>query len=106
MVDPGKMCNQHLLGEHVEIHMLAGTLRKKNIRGFLEKRLLEPSSIVSRHDSLVEEMLKRGYSHNSPIGESVDLDYLGDMASTMIDSEKSALELASRCKKCAILLNI
>jgi hypothetical protein len=28
MVDPRQMCRQHLLGEHNELHMFAGTMRK------------------------------------------------------------------------------
>ena len=39
MVDPKKMCRKHLLGEHVEIHMMVGTLLKgRSIDGFLGTR--------------------------------------------------------------------
>ena len=50
MVAPGKMCRKHLLGEHVEIHMLAGSLLKgRSIGGFLADGLLEPQSMRARH---------------------------------------------------------
>ncbi|MEZ0346180.1 MAG: pyrimidine dimer DNA glycosylase/endonuclease V, partial [Infirmifilum sp.] len=29
MVPPSIMCDRHLLGEHVELHMLVGALRRK-----------------------------------------------------------------------------
>ena len=36
MLPPETMCRKHLLGEHVELHMLLGSLRRgKNIDGFL-----------------------------------------------------------------------
>ena len=42
MVPPSKMCRQHLLGEHVEIHMLVGTMRKgKSMQGFYDNRLVD-----------------------------------------------------------------
>ena len=42
MVDPRIMCRQHLLGEHVEIHMFVGAIsRGKSVKGYLEKGLLE-----------------------------------------------------------------
>ncbi len=63
MVDPKKMCRKHLLGEHVEIHMMVGTLLKgRSIDGFLERGLLEPQSARIRHDALAAEMQARGYN--------------------------------------------
>ena len=36
MLPTAGMCRKHLLGEHVELHMLLGSLRRgKNIEGFL-----------------------------------------------------------------------
>jgi hypothetical protein len=50
MVNPKIMCRQHLLGEHVEIHMFIGTLnRKKSVKGYLEKGLLEIHNLYARH---------------------------------------------------------
>ncbi len=101
MVDPALMCNQHLLGEHLEIHMLQGSIQKgKNLRGFLENGLLEPSSIRDRHRAIVEEMIRRGFNHNSPIEGKIDPGYLGVLALAKVDREASSRELAARCKKC------
>lgn len=66
------MCRRHLLGEHVETHMMVGSLlRGKNMEGFyhglIDTRLIRP-----RHDALVVEMLRRGYRHASPLLAFVD----------------------------------
>jgi hypothetical protein len=95
MVDPETMCRNHLLGEHVECHMFAGTInRGKNIRGYLDKGLLEVHNLKSRHDELAGEMEKRGYHHGSP------LEYKpGDKAGS-IDAGRNAVELNKRCEQC------
>ena len=95
MVSPRKMCRKHLLGEHVEIHMAVATLRLgKSVAGFLEKGLLELSSLRSRHDDLVAEMLRRGYRHNSPLGP------VPRRKGGRIDRRANARELARRCPDC------
>ena len=57
MLPPAGMCRKHLLGEHVELHMLLGSLRRgKNIEGFLSGGLVDPQSIFARHEELVAEI--------------------------------------------------
>ena len=70
-IDPSRMCRQHLLGEHVELHMMVGTLRKGiSMAGYYYSRgLVDTDQIVPRHDALVEEMVKRGMRHRSPLPE-------------------------------------
>lgn len=100
MIDPKLMCDQHLLGEHVELHMLVGSIkRKKSISGFLDKKLLEPMAIKSRHAALVQEMEKRGMNHKSPLKE-FDIGYLSIRAATKVDINKSILDLEKRCQDC------
>ena len=71
MVDPRIMCRKHLLGEHLEHHMLIGSIKNgKKIKGYIDNNLLEPLSLFNRHEQLVQEMLRRGYSHNSQLNES------------------------------------
>lgn len=95
MVDPSIMCRKHLLGEHVELHMFVGSINNGiNIRGYIRDNLCEPSSIRSRHEELVDEMIKRGYKHNSPLPEFCYVD------KTLINTSKSLAELLSRCKEC------
>ena len=101
MVDPERMCSQHLLGEHNEIHMLIGSLSmKKNLSGFLMKRIIEPGSIRTRHDAIALEMERRGFRHHSPVPEDPDIDYLGVEAATEVDRTSSYGDLLSRCGKC------
>lgn len=40
MLPPETMCRKHLLGEHVELHMLLGTMKRgRRIDGFLAGKL-------------------------------------------------------------------
>ena len=95
MINPRTMCRNHLLGEHVECHMFVGTIkRRKSIRGYLEKGLLEIHNIQDRHDELAEEMQRRGYKHNSPI------DFVYKRKAGKINPEQNAVELFNRCTEC------
>lgn len=68
MVNPKKMCRKHLLGEHVELHMFVGTIKKGiSIQGYIDNGLVNPRMIKKRHKELVKEMERRGYNHNSPL---------------------------------------
>lgn len=106
LVKPKIMCRKHLLGEHVEIHMLIGAILKgKSLKGYIHKNLIEIESIEERHQELVEEMLARGYKHNSPLPEIADiyqgtfyLDY--DIVYHKINKEESLTDLLSRCPEC------
>ena len=94
-VDPGLMCRRHLLGEHVEMHMFVGAIRKgMPIKGYVERGLVETGNIGKRHDELAGEMEERGYAHNSPLADfSCESD-------GFVDVEKNLEELRSRCPEC------
>jgi len=78
MVNPEIMCNQHLLGEHVEIHMFVGSiLKQKSLNGYIKNNLLEPTSLIMRHEELITEMMNRNMNHKSALPD-FDLDYLPD----------------------------
>ena len=97
MVNPRIMCREHLLGEHVEIHMFVGSInRGKSVKGYLEKGLLEVHSLYNRHEDLVKEMKRRCYNHKSEVDEKWKFaEKIG-----VIDKEKSLSELMNRCPKC------
>lgn len=100
MVNPASMCRRHLLGEHVELHMLAGSiLRGKSIAGFLEKGLVAPQALVSRHEALVREMKRRGYSHASPLPRLSR--YTLSVLRGKVSVVGSYNELKARCEECA-----
>lgn len=99
MVDPRKMCNQHLLGEHNELHMLVGTMNNHPhgeaiIEGLAERGMIEPQSIRARHDALVISMIHRQINHDS------DLDSFSTGVRGSVDREQSRYELRDRCRAC------
>jgi len=94
-VQTSEMCERHLLGEHVEMHMFAGTINKgKSIQGYIDKGLVEIHNIKNRHDELAEEMKKRNMNHNSPL-PAYKKRKIGK-----VNVEKNKLELKKRCKNC------
>lgn len=97
MVDPTIMCRKHLMGEHVECHMLVGSLqRNRSIKKFLEYQLVDPSMVLQRHNELANEMLRRGYNHKSPLPTDFDASIKG-----IISPTESYNELLHRCPVCA-----
>ena len=105
MVDPRGMCDRHLLGEHVEIHMLVGCLRKKrNIGGYIEKGLVEVRSIRTRHAALVREMRRRHMNHASPLPGRMPFAEKG-AGFGRVDRKASLKELRRRCPRCRQMRN-
>lgn len=107
MVDPKLMCRKHLLGEHVEIHMLVGCMRKdKNIKGYIDKGLVELWKIYTRHNELAREMTRRGYRHNSMIREIGARHWAkltaDEILLSTVDIKKSISDLRKRCKECQV----
>lgn len=103
MVKPELMCNMHLLGEHVELHMFVGTMKLgRSLTGYVRNNLVEPRSIVRRHQELAFEMIRRGMKHNSDlIFDSCLLDqYPYFVSDAMVDVQKTKAILLSRCTSC------
>lgn len=101
MVNPEILCRQHLLGEHGEIHKHRHNFVKHHS---IAKRIImgqiEPESMWTRHDELSQEMLNRGYNHNSPY-EMPDLSYLSSRERYFIIDRKISLQaLLDRCPNC------
>ena len=102
-VDPSLLCNQHLLGEHVEMHMFAGTLRKGiSVAGYVNDGLIEVDKIITRHEDLAVEMTLRGMNHKSPMPDDLVLFSAG-----WINNFANLRELCRRCDKCrANIVNV
>ena len=95
MVDPVVLCRKHLLGEHVELHMFAGTINQnKSLTGYREKGLVEIHNINNRHSVLVKEMQRRDMNHKSPLPDFEEKNY------GVVDSNNSYNELYKRCEDC------
>lgn len=107
MIDPKLLCRKHLLGEHGEIHKHRHNFEKhhKMTGRIYPIVLIEPASMKSRHDELVEEMLSRGYNHNSPY-EMPDISYLPiDQQNAKADMAHNLKDLAGRCEECEKRIN-
>jgi len=107
MTDPKIMCRKHLLGEHVEIHMFIGTIkRNKRITGYIENNLIEMTSLLSRHKELADEMKRRGMNHKTDIDEKELKKFMKQYDETTvnykIDRKRSKKELLKRCNECGI----
>ncbi len=95
MVDPRLMCRKHLLGEHLELHYVAGFLRnKRDLSGWLRKGQIAPEAVARRHKELVAEMLRRGYRHTSP------LKVPRTVLKGCVDAVANLRELHNRCSEC------
>jgi hypothetical protein len=70
-IPPDKLCRQHLLGEHHELHALWSIIIN-NKKGFAHHPETmrwrgKLRALYFRHEALVEEMIKRGYKHRTPL---------------------------------------
>ena len=76
-VHPGYLSDKSLLGEHVEIHALFSIISggKKGYSQHPEtKRWVgRLCQLVIRHDLVVKEMNLRGFNHNSPLSNSINI---------------------------------
>ena len=98
-VDPEVMCRQHLLGEHLEMHMFLGCLKKgRKIEGYIEKGQVEVENIIKRHDVLAGEMKARGYNHND-IDLSEYQQYL--YKAGYVSKFSNTMTLEVRCPECS-----
>ena len=104
LCDPKILCQKHLCGEHVEIHMFLGSLKKgKKMDGFFENNLFEPRQLFQRHEDLKNEMIARGYNHKSRMVESdcgCVLDLPNEKQYWEIDKQKALQDLLDRCPEC------
>ena len=111
MVDPKIMCQKHLCGMHVELHMFIGSMQK-NVRmnGFINNDLLEPLSIKEMHDKIASEMISRGYNHKSYLSNELVENSISrlneEYLNHRINKELSLNELISRCDVCRSRYNV
>lgn len=99
-VDPKMLCNKHLCGEHVEMHMFAGSIKKGiDITGYITRGLVIPKYIQVRHDVVVEEMIERGFNHLSMLAQPDVSRY--DNVPVCLDVEANMQDLMNRCPDCA-----
>jgi len=72
-LSPRNLCRKHLLGEHAELHAIWKIISEGK-KGYSHHPEVirwkgKLKALFLRHQSLVEEMEKRGYKHLSPLEE-------------------------------------
>lgn len=98
LVLPALMCDKHLLGEHVEMHMFVGTIDKgKKLDGYIRDGLIDTAFIQERHDELAKEMKERGMRHESPLTRN-PVPLAGH--ATSVNRLAAMRELVRRCPAC------
>ena len=70
-IAPKKLCRNHLLGEHRELHAM-WTVITENKKGYsmhpeTQRWKGKLKAMYLRHEELVKEMSRRGYNHKSPL---------------------------------------
>ena len=99
-LNPKKLCNQHLLGEHKELHQAVGSLNSgKSLKGHIEKGQIEIHQIRKRHTELVKEMKSRGFKHNSPLPK------FKSFRAGKLDLIFNEKDLIKRCRACRERIN-
>lgn len=104
LVNPEKMCQKHLCGEHVEMHMFLGAINKgTKMDGYIKNNLFEPRYLHKRHEELANEMIRRGYKHKSPL-KDIDCGSILNLSIEHqyweINKNKALKDLLDRCPKC------
>ena len=101
-ITPERLCRQHLLGEHRELHALWTILteHKKGYRNHPEtKRWVDKlKALYLRHDALVDEMKQRGYSHHSNLNKQFAT---GSAKQTELITSISEQEYLLKNKRCS-----
>ena len=70
-IPPKKLCRNHLLGEHRELHAMWAVITEHKKGYSLHPETMrwrgKLKALYFRHEKLVSEMTRRGYSHHSPL---------------------------------------
>lgn len=105
MINPKLLCDQHLRGEHGELHKhRTSFVRKHRITNRVrpEDVQIEPLSMATRHDEVAAEMVRRGMNHNSPY-TMPDLSYLSDKhVNATVNPQANIVILMRRCHQCRL----
>jgi hypothetical protein len=100
-ISPKRLCRNHLLGEHRELHAIWSVLvnGKKGYARHPETLRWKGKvrALYSRHEALVSEMAVRGYRHRSPLPKKQASG--GARQEVFVDTLRRQLELL-RSKRC------
>ena len=100
-IEPSKLCKNHLLGEHRELHAMWTiiTENKKEYANHPETKRWKGKlkAMYLRHEKLVQEMELRGYNHQSPLDEQKASG--SSIQNSFVDTYSKQLEIL-KGKKC------
>ena len=70
-IPPEKLCRNHLLGEHRELHAVWSIITNEKKAYSNHPEILRwkgrLKALYARHEKLVHEMANRGYKHHTPL---------------------------------------
>lgn len=100
-----RLCRNHLLGEHRELHAIWAILTKgkKGYANHPETRrwVGKLKALYRRHEELAVEMSQRGYKHQSPL--AYDLATGKKVQTEFVDPPERQVSILRR-KKCGCLV--
>jgi hypothetical protein len=104
-IPPEKLCRNHLLGEHRELHAIWSILIHEK-KGYAhhpetERWRGKQKALFLRHEALVNEMIHRGYHHQSPLESRYAIGQ--NHQDVLIDSIDEQIQLLHQ-KKCGCLV--
>lgn len=76
-IEPKYLCQKHLIAEHRELHGLWNILTKHNLKGGYSRHpetlrwVGKTKALYERHEKLIQEFIKRGYKHHTPLDKSL-----------------------------------
>jgi hypothetical protein len=104
-IPPENLCRSHLLGEHSELHGI-WTILTEGRQGYAHHPEVlrwkgKLKALYHKHEEIVDEMLARGYRHNSPLDPQLATGAAEQ--DTFIDSpEEQARILRNRGCECRV----
>ena len=103
---PARLCRQHLLGEHRELHGLWNIVSQGK-RGYSRHPETvrwhgKLAALFLRHEMLVAEMEHRGYQHSSPLDRALST---GSETQDVLITPLAEQEALLRAKPCDCLLD-
>lgn len=102
LINPKKLCDKHLKGEHGELHQLVGTIKNHPygeavVKGHIRENNIDLDKVVSRHEELVEEIERRDLMNHQSSLEQLEHDF-DNTGSVIISSNIKTLK--NRCLSC------
>ena len=87
--------------------MFAGSARKGiSLQGYIDRGQLDPGTLMSRHDDVSLELIRRGFRHVTPLWQIHLPDRYPQGILMNVDWKRNMVELASRCNACSLRIKV